>query len=167
MIESLPLVLTGLGLAASIVYYANILNNANKTQQMQLETRQVQIFMRVIDRIWDADIQEAYEMILPSSMNVDEFFEKFREDIKFQRVFYRWAYYWENAGMLVKLGFLPIEFVTISPSVAINVVTSWENFRDVVYRFRESGRVKRNFAMWEHLYDELMKYYDEHPELAI
>ena len=60
MIESLPLVLTGLGLTASIVYYENILNNANKTQQMQLETRQIQIFMRVIDRIWDADIQEAY-----------------------------------------------------------------------------------------------------------
>ena len=37
-LEVLALVLTGLGLTASIVYYANILLNANKTQKLQLET---------------------------------------------------------------------------------------------------------------------------------
>jgi len=38
--EFIALILTGLGLTASIVYYANVLSNANKTQQLQLETRQ-------------------------------------------------------------------------------------------------------------------------------
>ena len=33
-LEVLALVLTGLGLTASIVYYANILLNANKTQKL-------------------------------------------------------------------------------------------------------------------------------------
>ena len=35
MIEYLPLVLTGLGLAVSIFYYANVLQNQNKTRQAQ------------------------------------------------------------------------------------------------------------------------------------
>jgi hypothetical protein len=35
MIEYLPLMLTGLGLAASIIYYANVLQNQNKTRQAQ------------------------------------------------------------------------------------------------------------------------------------
>ena len=41
MIETIALVLTGLGLTASIVYYANILNNANKTRELQLESQEL------------------------------------------------------------------------------------------------------------------------------
>ena len=36
MIEYLPIVLTGLGLSASLVYYARVLENSNKTRQAQL-----------------------------------------------------------------------------------------------------------------------------------
>ncbi len=50
MIETLAFVLTGLGLTASLVYYSNILSNANKTRELQLkaqnltlETRQGQL----------------------------------------------------------------------------------------------------------------------------
>ena len=52
MIETIGFILTGLGLTASIVYYANILNNANKTRELQLEsqkhaaeTRQIQLLL--------------------------------------------------------------------------------------------------------------------------
>ena len=47
MIEYLPIVLTGIGLTASILYYSINLRNANQTQQMQLETRQLQLFMNI------------------------------------------------------------------------------------------------------------------------
>ena len=175
MIEVFALVLTGLGLAASIAYYANILNNANKTRELQLkaqeltaETRQVQIFMHYLDRIWDPDIQQIFEIGYPNFSNVDEFMEKFREDRHFNRAFNRWAYYWESVGMFFKLGYLPIEFITTSPSIILNVIWAWENCRDVVYRLRERGqRTKRDFNNWEYLYNEIMNYIEEHPEHAL
>jgi hypothetical protein len=43
--EFLAIIISVLGLAASITYYATILNNANKTQQQQLETRQAQLYL--------------------------------------------------------------------------------------------------------------------------
>ena len=46
-IENLPLVLTGFGLTASILYYTMTLRNANKTQQLALENRQAQLFMQL------------------------------------------------------------------------------------------------------------------------
>ena len=49
MIESIPLVVTGIGLTASIVYYASILRNANKTQQQALETRQAAARARQVE----------------------------------------------------------------------------------------------------------------------
>lgn len=49
-IEVIALVLTGLSITASIVYYANVLSNANKTQKLQLETRKAQLYMQILDR---------------------------------------------------------------------------------------------------------------------
>ena len=41
MIETLAIALSGLGLAASIVYYANILNNANKARERELINQRI------------------------------------------------------------------------------------------------------------------------------
>ena len=38
-IEYLPLVLTGIGIIASILYYTMVLRNANKTQQLHFRAR--------------------------------------------------------------------------------------------------------------------------------
>ncbi len=44
MIESIPYVLTGIGIIVSILYYTSVLRNANKT-------RQTQLFMQLFDRM--------------------------------------------------------------------------------------------------------------------
>ena len=51
MIEYLPLVLTGLGIIVSILYYTSVLRNQNETQQMQLETRNAQFFIQFAKEI--------------------------------------------------------------------------------------------------------------------
>jgi hypothetical protein len=174
-IENLPLVLTGLGLTASILYYAMVLRNANKTRELQLkaqeltaETRQIQLFTHYYDKIWDKDVQEVYFEVYPNFNTVDEYMEKFNDEPKFRRVFFRWAYYWDNIGTIVKLGYVPIKFAAASGACARTTLEAWEGFRDVVYRLRERGqKTKRDFDMWEYLYDELVKYLEEHPELEL
>jgi len=50
-IEYLALILTGLGIIVSILYYASVLRNANKTQQIQLETRQAQFMSQISNEL--------------------------------------------------------------------------------------------------------------------
>jgi hypothetical protein len=58
--EFLAIILSVLGLSASIIYYASILRNANKTQQLQLETRQAQMFMQLYDRFNQKEHQRTW-----------------------------------------------------------------------------------------------------------
>ncbi len=176
MIDTIAFVLTGIGLAASIIYYANILNNANKTRELQLksqeqalETRQMQIWMHYMDMAWDEDIQEVYFIVYGNFNNVDEFMEKFNTDNKFYRVFLRYAYWWDAIGTMVKQGLVPIEYAVFAGGAAMRtILQEWENFSNVVYRLRERRqRTKRDFDNWEYLYDELVKYLEEHPEHAL
>ena len=55
-IENLPLVLTGLGLTASVLYYTMVLRNANKTRQMQL-------FMQFYSKLTDLNFHNEHTKI--------------------------------------------------------------------------------------------------------
>ena len=46
-IEVLALILTGLSITASILYYTSVLRNQQRTQEHALETRQAQFFYSI------------------------------------------------------------------------------------------------------------------------
>ena len=168
-IENLPLVLTGLGLTASILYYTMILRNANKTQQNQLETRQVQMFMhifnhtqtpgyikagRVFGLIEFENFEEALQLFDPSNPESVENYEALTTIIAF----------YEGLGSLVKEGFLDIRWVALL--MAGSTRQNWEKIEPVIDEMRLVKNYPRLASEMEYLYIELMKYIEEHPELA-
>jgi len=62
--EFLAIILTGLGLTVSILYYTFTLQNANKTQKLQLETRQTQVFMDLYKTMASKEFMMDLENIL-------------------------------------------------------------------------------------------------------
>jgi len=77
-IEYLPIVLTGLGLTASIIYYAIVLRNANKTQQLQLETRQAQLFMTLYETYRSQEFRMQWTSILKQEYtDFEDFWNKY------------------------------------------------------------------------------------------
>jgi len=78
MIEYLPLVLTGLGLTASILYYTMVLRNANRTQEMQLETRSQQLFMQIYQQASTPEVIRHWaEVIKYEWEDLEEFYSKY------------------------------------------------------------------------------------------
>ena len=70
MMEYLPLVLTGIGIIASILYYASVLRNANKT-------RQAQLFMDLYRTYRDPEFRRQYYEILGQKwVDFEDFWEK-------------------------------------------------------------------------------------------
>ena len=77
-LEVFALILTGLSITASIVYYANILSNANKTQKMQLETRQTQLFLQLYGNDTEEQISKISNIISEWTWeNVDDYYSKY------------------------------------------------------------------------------------------
>ena len=163
MIEYLPLVLTGIGVIVSILYYASVLRNATKTQQMQLETRQAQLFMQIYDKFSQPSFLESWETIEPQVPYHDkeEFVQWF---MGVRRHYGMVGNYFEGIGVLVKEGLVDISMVA-------NLMT-WPTvvFWRKTSRFIDGVRMDWNHPRWlsetEFLYNELMKYIAEHPEIV-
>lgn len=69
----------------------------------------------------------------------------------------------EGVGTLVKTGNLPVDDVyTLMGGLTILL---WEKFEPIKEQIREHNNYPRWASETEYLYNELMKYLEEHPEL--
>lgn len=175
MIEYLPLVLTGLGLTASILYYTMNLRNANKTRELQLraqehatETRQAQLFMQFYNKASTKEFMEIENKLLSWKFNsVQEFMEKYGPNSNKEEFadFTTWLSLWEPIGILVREGFLSIRLMALSSTG--DVMITWEKYKEVIYELRKFFKWPRYAIEFEYLYNEIKQYAESHTELQI
>ena len=156
-------------LMIGVIYYIFIMRNSQRTQQMQLETRQVQLFMQmhqqissiIIEHVGDTD----WITILNTKISsLDEYLQKRESDPKFTRLMDSSFSFYEALGVLVKEGYLSIRLIALM--WAGNTRMFYEN---IVEPIIEEGIVYWSYPrLWSetvYVCKELIKYMDEHPEL--
>ena len=171
--EFLAIVLTGLGMIVSILYYTFTLQNSNKTRQAQLfiqicnQTLNNPTFMKgyynIMDNEWK-DFDEYLEFLgEPGSENWNDVFLV--------------GGILESIGVLVEEGLVHINLIaSLMARVVIEYgekVVPMLHERALMWRQTRIQQGKsllemRAGAQWkaEYLYNELMKHLEAHPELA-
>ncbi len=172
MIETLAFVLTGLGLTASIVYYANILKNANQTRELQLKaqeqalkTRNATFFNQTVGLFVQG--KEALNNILILQANQFSSIEEYRELSKNPE--YVFAYLWveqmfEIFGIYLKQGVVDIEMISLYQPWFYSWF--WGMYKDVIYDNRKRTNRSSYCQNCEYFCTTIIDYLKEHPELA-
>jgi len=155
-------------LVLGIIYYLTIMRNTQKNQQMQLETRQAQVFMSVYNKLNDPVTQESFNDILELEFTTfNEFNELGEGEEEYQRTnrkkMLHVISYLEGVGVLVKEGILDIRWIALLMGGWTRKM--WEKMIPIVEEGREFYGSPRWFSETEYLYHELMKYVKDHPEL--
>lgn len=164
-IEYLPIVLTGIGIIVSILYYTSVLRNANETQKRALETRRAQLFMNLYNNYGLEHRNATLAVRAAHWADFDDFWENYsavnnREFSDHVGVLWR---YFTGIAVMLQQNYLDIEIV--EPICGGYVLEFWEKMSPVMGGIREKWNAPRAFAEAEYLYNELSKYYNEHPEL--
>ena len=158
MIETIGFILTGIGLTASIVYYANVLANANKT-------RKAQLFMSIYKETQTKEAQTDFLDFAKIEMNNTEDWLKLQEDRKLWVILAKQLSYYEGIGVLVREGLIDIGLVARLSSGSI--LEFWGRFGDGCKELREFYNWPRWAIEVEYLSDQINAYSKKHPELKI
>lgn len=163
MIEYLPLVLTGIGLTASILYYASILRNANKTQQMQLETRQLQLYMQILNKLQNPEMIKQYINVVYNQeySNYEEWRDKYGPRVDpdaYSDYNYLTAVY-QNIGYLVKSGVIDVETLAEQERPQ-SFVTLWKKIEPIVSYHRNQFNPEA-YASLEYLCKEMERLLEQ------
>jgi len=144
------------GVLVAAVYY--ILN-----MRASIQTRQAQLFMQLYDR-WTFDIGEKFWNFLDVDIKTaEEYFDKFKKDKEYARNVSILARYHEGLGVLVRFGLLDIKYIAYLASWPTRVY--WEKYKPIIADIRKIQNAPRSDSETEYLYNRLMQYLEEHPEL--
>ena len=163
--EIVALILTGIGIIISILYYTMNLKNANETQQQQLETRQANLFSQYHLYYQSKEFQHDFNEILYKWEWKD--YEEFRtkygsgsENLKAYSSWIRIFQFYDGLGVLVKKGLLDENLVAELMSDTLKLF--WEKNITVIRKAREYHNLPTVFEMTEYLYNEVSEL--ENPE---
>ena len=158
MIESIPYVLTGIGIIVSILYYTSVLRNANKTRESQLF---MQIFQQMnTERFWATWI----ELLSAEISDYDEYLEKYDSTVDREH-FAKRTKMWYNyhaIGDLLRRGVISIE--AVENIVGVGAIAIWHTWGDVIKEIGVHNGMPNIFNGFEYLYSELLDYYEKHPD---
>ena len=165
MIDTIAFVLTGIGLAASIVYYANILNNANRTRELQLksqeqalETRQASIFTQIAYQLYSKEHVTIYFELIDWEWNdYQDFYSKYGQGENRVKRMMVWLNF-DLVGRLMREGLL--DRLLVSQLLGSAILRSWNKFEPIIIEDRkEMG--PHWMTEWEYAFNEIKQVYDQ------
>jgi len=162
-IEVLALVLTGIGIMASILYYASVLRNANKTQRMQLETRKTQLYMQLFMRTTSEEFMKlSIELLRWEFDGYDELNEKYlrNPDINVSAKWFSLIRHIDGLGYMMARELIEAEMVYNLGGGSAQI-RHWMRWEPVIMEMRRV-RGEPEFLEWfEYLVKEMMRLRQE------
>jgi hypothetical protein len=168
-LQTIGILLTGLTVSIAAVYYTLSLRYTRRNQELSLETRQIGLYMEftklvqqfvydytdvLYNQEWDS-FEEYLQKYGPTS-NPEEF-------NKFLKV----ADVYQSLGAFVEDGVFNIK--TVFNHEGVWIIAAWEKMEPLIRGIRKLPEYARThvnmFPQFEFLYNEIVKYREEHPEL--
>jgi len=152
--EFLAIILTGIGLIASILYYTFTLQNANKT-------RQAQLFSQIYQARYNQDyIQRWWEIMSWDWKDFDDYYSKyggFDVDPEIAAVSIAQFSYYDGLGLLVKNRMVDVE--TVFQLMSAPIISLWFKCETVIkgMRVMENGPGMNYMDSFEFLANEMIR----------
>ena len=152
------------GVLAGFSYYVLTVRNAQRNQQQQLETRQAQLLMNIMNTFRSKEFRTQWHKLFELKIeNIESVYREYRSDIAIITAWTSVLAYFDSIGVLVKNGMISVEL--IHSLMASSVLALWETFgsfilldREDVSTFILSSKASSAWDDVEYLYNEIIKY---------
>ncbi|UCD45774.1 MAG: hypothetical protein JSV27_04620 [Candidatus Bathyarchaeota archaeon] len=148
-----------LGICVGVIYHIMTLRNTRRTQDLQLETRQAQLFMQTYDNFIEPTFYDKLADFLTWKWDdYDDFMQKYGWDAnpKAWQQSGSVVTFFEGVGVLVQKGLLDINLV--GELMTRHVIGVWEKIGPISKEMRRRFNRPDHDANLEYLYDEIKKY---------
>ena len=149
--------LTLISVPVGVFYHIMTLRNTRKSQQLQLETRQAQLFTQLYSEFRSAENLRLYFKALQMTWDdYDDFLKKYGLEEWEERVpFTHMSLYFDEVGVLLKEGLIDVNLVAQLIGSAFRLY--WEKFEPIVLERRIRDNNPTYFDNMEYLYNEIEK----------
>jgi hypothetical protein len=153
------------GVLVAAIYYLMNIRATQRNSKTALETRQAQLFMEIYKEYFQPHFADAYYIIQGLEMKNAEDYKKLFKDKSKYNAFGTFGVYYEGIGVLVRENLVPIRLVSLMLSG--NIIWFWSTYGDAIKDARREFNWPRFFVEIEYLFDRVVEYGTQHPELKV
>jgi len=155
-IQTILTYLTLISVPVGVTYHIMTLNNTRKNQQLQLETRQAQMYMSIINSFNSPEFRRQWHIVESATWDdYDDFHEKYPLGSEMLTAATRHFIFFDSIGGLVKKKLIDVDL--IDGALALNIVVTWRLLEDIIYGDRESFNTPSLWEPFEYIYNEISK----------
>ncbi len=156
-LQTLLTYLTLISVPVGVFYYISTLRNQNRA-------RKTQLYLQMVNKFSQSDYLEAQGKFNDLEWSTAEDLLEYWRNPEGRKTIGTLGSWYEGIGVLVKENLLDIRVVALFMT---GLVTGfWDKFIPIIDEAREIVG-PRLFIETEYLYDQLMKYIQEHPEIQV
>ena len=157
-LQTLLTYLTLISVPVGVFYYISTLRNQNRA-------RKTQLYLQLLNRFSQPNMSEARRKFLVFEWSTPEEFIEDWVNPEGRKTIGTLGSWYEGLGVLVKENLLDIRVVAL---LMTGLVTGfWDKFIPIIDEARNTRGSPRLFIETEYLYNQLMKYIEEHPEIRV
>ena len=155
-IELLLQVLPILSLSIAIIYYAINVRNANRNQQLTIDTRQAQLLMQIYNKYTETELmKQQMDIVNMEYDGVEEFWSKYGPNSNpvMYTSFARLGYFFDGIGVLLKRGL--VDSAALYDLMGVHVLQYWNGwYGPLMPGLREKWSNPHAYEMFEYLAEE-------------
>jgi len=162
--QTISIVFTGLSISLAAFYYITTLRNAQRNQKQQLETRQAQLLMNIMNTFRSREFRKQWHTLFElETEGIESIYREYRSNLETITAWTSVLAFFDSIGVLVRYGM--IEVGLIHSVMASSVMALWETFGDFVLLDRKDvstytldSKPSRAWMDLEYLYQEIIEY---------
>ncbi len=157
-LQTLLTYLTLISVPVGVFYHIMTLRNTRKNQELQLETRQAQLFMQIYQ---DMSSPEHYiranELLTMEWEDWDDYYRKYSSENNPEAYALRNSMWYRlnGVGLLVKAGLIDVD--RVYDLMSGTILWQWKKWGDIIIRIREEYNIPGYLEGFEFIADEMVK----------
>lgn len=153
------------GILVGIYYYIMTIRANQKNQELQLETRQAQLFMQIYNRFNDREMMRMqFEFQSWEWEDYDDWERKYESNVDALSLRATIGAYFEGMGVLIERGL--IDPTLVDDLMSSPILMYWRKFEPVIHEARRRSGYPQRAEYQEYLYNQILAIAEkQHPEL--
>ncbi len=157
-LQTLLTYLTLISVPIGVIYHIMTLRNTRKNQELQLETRQAQLFMQIYQEMSSPEHYiRANKLLTMEWEDWDDYVRKYGSENNPEAYALRCSMWYRlnGVGLLVKADLLDVD--RVYDLMSGTILWQWEKWGDIIIRIREEYNVPGYMEGFEFIVEEIVK----------
>ena len=155
-LQTLSVMIAATGVTIAAIYYVLIVRNSQKMQQLQLETRQAQLYMGLLNTLRSPEFRKQWHITESATWkDFDDFHEKYSPGSEVLTATTSMFTFFDSVGTLVRKKLIDMDLV--DGALAIHIIVMWKMYESILKGDREYFQTPTVWEDFEYIYNELNK----------